>query len=312
MTPEQLSSAVLYTVHRAVEDGELCLDVPAGEPVRQQQVTVESPPRRGRGDYAVNIAFRLARAAGRPPREIAALLRDRLLRQPGIARVEVAGDGFLNVCLTDGARAELVRDLAADDPGSSPDDPAADIARWSAVTGDDPAVLAVRRATDSSLFRVQYAHARTRGLLRNAGELGIATEPGGTGRGGPPNAAGGVGERAARGRPEVRGKPEEAPPARALLALLADHGRFTGAEPAAQGPAAEDARPGTPGPAAHARHLEAVADAFFDFHESCPPLPRCGQKPEAAHRARLALAEATGAVLAGGLSRLGVTAPAHL
>jgi arginyl-tRNA synthetase len=41
-------------------------------------------------------------------------------------------------------------------------------------------------------------------------------------------------------------------------------------------------------------------------------LPRGAQKPLAAHRARLALAEAAGAVLAGGLSLLGIDAPDHL
>ncbi len=41
-------------------------------------------------------------------------------------------------------------------------------------------------------------------------------------------------------------------------------------------------------------------------------LPRGGEKPSAAHRARLALAEAVGAVLAGGLSLLGIDAPDHL
>ncbi|WP_439959871.1 DALR anticodon-binding domain-containing protein, partial [Streptomyces griseorubiginosus] len=41
-------------------------------------------------------------------------------------------------------------------------------------------------------------------------------------------------------------------------------------------------------------------------------LPRGAEKPSAAHRARLALAEAAGAVLAGGLSLLGIDAPQHL
>jgi arginyl-tRNA synthetase len=41
-------------------------------------------------------------------------------------------------------------------------------------------------------------------------------------------------------------------------------------------------------------------------------LPRGDEKPSAAHRARLALAEAAGTVLAGGLSLLGIDAPDHL
>ncbi|MEU5714250.1 ArgS-related anticodon-binding protein NrtL [Streptomyces sp. NPDC020403] len=61
-----------------------------------------------------------------------------------------------------------------------------------------------------------------------------------------------------------------------------------------------------------ARHLETVAHAFFDFHDACPPLPAGDEKPSAAHRSRLALAEAAGTVLAGGLSLLGISAPEHL
>lgn len=61
-----------------------------------------------------------------------------------------------------------------------------------------------------------------------------------------------------------------------------------------------------------ARHLETVAHAFFDFHDACPPLPVGDEKPSAAHRSRLALAEAAGTVLAGGLSLLGISAPEHL
>lgn len=61
-----------------------------------------------------------------------------------------------------------------------------------------------------------------------------------------------------------------------------------------------------------ARHLETVARAFFDLHDTTPPLPVGDEKPSAAHRSRLALAEAAGKVLAGGLFLLGISAPEHL
>ena len=60
-----------------------------------------------------------------------------------------------------------------------------------------------------------------------------------------------------------------------------------------------------------ARHLVAVADAFLAFQDTAS-LPSGDEKPSAAHRARLALAEAAGTVLAGGLSLLGISAPEHL
>ncbi|MFD9543390.1 ArgS-related anticodon-binding protein NrtL [Streptomyces sp. NPDC060022] len=61
-----------------------------------------------------------------------------------------------------------------------------------------------------------------------------------------------------------------------------------------------------------ARHLETVARAFFELHDTNPPLPVGDEKPSAAHRSRLALAEAAGTVLAGGLFLLGISAPEHL
>ncbi|WP_032758579.1 DALR anticodon-binding domain-containing protein, partial [Streptomyces alboviridis] len=88
--------------------------------------------------------------------------------------------------------------------------------------------------------------------------------------------------------------------ARPLLDLLADH-------PGVLLAAARHRAPDRV-----ARQLEAVAHAFFDFHDSCPPLPSGDEKPSAAHRSRLALAEAAGTVLAGGLSLLGISAPAYL
>jgi arginyl-tRNA synthetase len=61
-----------------------------------------------------------------------------------------------------------------------------------------------------------------------------------------------------------------------------------------------------------ARHLETVAHAFFDLQDSAGALPLGDEKPSAAHRSRLALAEAAGTVLAGGLFLLGISAPEHL
>lgn len=86
----------------------------------------------------------------------------------------------------------------------------------------------------------------------------------------------------------------------ALLRALADY-------PEALGAAARHRAPDR-----LARHLEDVAHAFFDFQDSASPLPVGDEKPSAAHRSRLAVAEAAGTVLAGGLSLLGISAPEHL
>ncbi|GAA2876183.1 ArgS-related anticodon-binding protein NrtL [Streptomyces mexicanus] len=121
------------------------------------------------------------------------------------------------------------------------------------------------------LFRVRYAHARTRALHRNAADLGFAPEPGAT------------------HVPAV---------ARPLLATLADHPRVLARAAAHRAPDRL------------ARHLVTVADAVLPLLPAVLPLGE--EKPSAAHRARLALAEAAGTVLAGGLSLLGIDAPDHL
>ncbi len=59
----------------------------------------EVPRQAEHGDYATNVAMTLARAAKRPPRQIADAVVKNFPALPEVARVEVAGPGFLNVFL---------------------------------------------------------------------------------------------------------------------------------------------------------------------------------------------------------------------
>ncbi|WP_456599555.1 arginine--tRNA ligase [Blastococcus sp. SYSU DS0616] len=96
MTPEQLQDVVRTAVAAVVERGALPVDVPA-------EVVVERPRNHEHGDYATNVALRLAKPAGRPPREVADLLAAELRTHAGIAGVDIAGPGFLNITLAQGA-----------------------------------------------------------------------------------------------------------------------------------------------------------------------------------------------------------------
>jgi arginyl-tRNA synthetase len=60
-----------------------------------------APKQKGHGDFATNVALALAKPAGRPPREVAQAVADSLPTVPFVAKVEVAGPGFLNVFTTD-------------------------------------------------------------------------------------------------------------------------------------------------------------------------------------------------------------------
>ncbi|MGY1705036.1 arginine--tRNA ligase [Geodermatophilus sp. SYSU D00697] len=96
MTPEQLRDVVRTAVAAAVDRGALPVAVP-------EEVLVERPKNPEHGDYATNVALRLAKPAGKPPRAVAEVLAEELRAQPGIAAVDVAGPGFLNITLAQGA-----------------------------------------------------------------------------------------------------------------------------------------------------------------------------------------------------------------
>ncbi|WP_354642323.1 arginine--tRNA ligase [Kitasatospora camelliae] len=104
MTPAELSQAVLAAVSAAVEAGELTVAVP-------EHVTVERPKNRDHGDYATNVALQLAKPAGVPPRAVADLLAARLREITGVAAVDIAGPGFLNIKLDTATQGELARTI---------------------------------------------------------------------------------------------------------------------------------------------------------------------------------------------------------
>jgi len=64
------------------------------------------------GDFASNLAMRLAKAARQNPRKLAQALVDGLASDPAVTKVEIAGAGFINFFLADAAyHAELGRIL---------------------------------------------------------------------------------------------------------------------------------------------------------------------------------------------------------
>ncbi|MBX9246441.1 arginine--tRNA ligase [Actinotalea ferrariae] len=105
MTPAELSEALRAVLTSAVEDG--TLPVPAD--ALPATVTVERPRSREHGDWATNVAMQLAKKAGMPPRALAEALAARLGEVPGVAKVDVAGPGFLNITLDTAAAGGLAR-----------------------------------------------------------------------------------------------------------------------------------------------------------------------------------------------------------
>ncbi|MCF8551240.1 MAG: arginine--tRNA ligase [Candidatus Nanopelagicales bacterium] len=63
-------------------------------------VNLDRPKSREHGDYTTNAALVLAKGAGMNPRELAAVLADRVSELEGIESAEVAGPGFVNIKLS--------------------------------------------------------------------------------------------------------------------------------------------------------------------------------------------------------------------
>jgi arginyl-tRNA synthetase len=80
----------------------------AGAPVE-----LERPAKSEHGDYATNVALRLAPQQGRSPRDLAQELADRASELPAVERAEVAGPGFLNLWLDDAWYGEALAEIAA-------------------------------------------------------------------------------------------------------------------------------------------------------------------------------------------------------
>jgi arginyl-tRNA synthetase len=108
VTPDQLSLAIVDVLEGLVADGSVTL--PDGVPTT---VTVERPRQQGHGDYATNVALKLAKRAGTDPRALAELVGAGLARVEGVAGVEVAGPGFLNITVDTGAQGRVAAQVLA-------------------------------------------------------------------------------------------------------------------------------------------------------------------------------------------------------
>ncbi|MDQ0613209.1 arginyl-tRNA synthetase [Microbacterium sp. W4I4] len=107
MNPEALSAAVLAVLvpiaaERRPEE-ELGLTA--------SDIVLDRPRNRDHGDWATNVAMRFAKRLGTNPRELAQQIADGLTEVDGIAGVEVAGPGFINIRLEAAAAGALAKTI---------------------------------------------------------------------------------------------------------------------------------------------------------------------------------------------------------
>lgn len=137
-----------------------------------------------------------------------------------------------------------------------------------------------RRTNDNPVFYVQYAHARTRSVARNAVIAEVTRQHDG----------GDAFDPALLTHPtesDLLGELEQFPRTIERAATLREPHRV-------------------------ARYLEQLAGAYHRWYDNCRVIPVAGEPVEDVHRTRLVLNEAVGQVLRNGLDLLGVTAPERM
>ncbi len=103
MTPANLSESIARVL-RELMDGSLA-------PFELGEIVVERPKSREHGDWATNVAMQYAGKAGLKPREFAEILAPALQSVEGIAKVDIAGPGFINITLEAGAAGAIAKDI---------------------------------------------------------------------------------------------------------------------------------------------------------------------------------------------------------
>ncbi len=97
----ELINAALNTM---IDNGDLPADV-------EPRVNIDRTKDKAHGDLASNIAMTLAKAAKKPPRDIAQLIIDALPASEKLTKAEIAGPGFINFFLNEAAATAVVKDI---------------------------------------------------------------------------------------------------------------------------------------------------------------------------------------------------------
>ena len=105
MTPAELSAAIIRILSALQSSGRLsAVDLPA-------EVVIERPKNREHGDWATNVAMQLAGKFGMNPRAFAEMLAPELEVLDGVAKVDIAGPGFINITFSAAAAGEAAKTI---------------------------------------------------------------------------------------------------------------------------------------------------------------------------------------------------------
>ena len=105
MTSADLTQQLALAVRTALAER----GAPDDVTVADDDLVLERPKNREHGDWATNIAMRLAKRVGVPPRDLATDIAGRLAASPSVRAAEVAGPGFINITLDPAAAGALAK-----------------------------------------------------------------------------------------------------------------------------------------------------------------------------------------------------------
>ena len=103
-----MKSTIVALLHQAVHALQAQDEIPADF---VPDIQVENTRDRSHGDLASNLALTLAKPCRCAPRSMAEKLVSTLPADPLVARVEIAGPGFINFFLSEASQSQLLRDL---------------------------------------------------------------------------------------------------------------------------------------------------------------------------------------------------------
>ncbi len=103
---ESLAAAITAAIQGAIAQGELPAEL-SGTPAITN-IVLDRPKNRDHGDYATSIALALAKPSGKSPRDVAEIVQRGLQGNSEIAKIEIAGPGFINITLAKASQGAVV------------------------------------------------------------------------------------------------------------------------------------------------------------------------------------------------------------
>ena len=100
----QIAKLISTAISRLQSAGDISSEV-------QADIQVTRSKDKAHGDFACNVALQLAKQAKMPPRQFAEMLLAKLPKDSMVAKIEIAGPGFLNFYIQENLHGEILNTI---------------------------------------------------------------------------------------------------------------------------------------------------------------------------------------------------------